>query len=281
MISRPANAATAHPLARAEGSGFRLRLVSALILAPPVLIAAWLGGWIFAALVALAAGGMGLEWARLTGCGGPLGILLPSAAVLPVIAMAFGGTRTALVLTAACVATLWLAARRADCAAPGWSALGTAWIAVACVALVWLDRMAGHAAILWLILTVWATDTGAYVAGRSLGGPRLAPRWSPNKTWAGVAGGALCAAIVGWTTASLTGAAVVLLVPAGIGLSLAAQAGDLAESLAKRRFGAKDSGHLIPGHGGLLDRLDGMLGAAALQWLLTLAAGASPILWRG
>ena len=224
---------------------------------------------------------MGLEWARLTGCGGPFRLLVPGAAVLPVIAMAFGGTRTALVLTAACVATIWLAGRRAGWAAPDWSALGTAWIAVACVGLVWLDRAAGHAAILWLILTVWATDTGAYVAGRSLGGPRLAPRWSPNKTWTGFAGGALCAAIVGWATASLTGAAAWLLVTAGIGLSIAAQAGDLAESLAKRRFGAKDSGRVIPGHGGLLDRLDGMLGAAALQWLLTLAAGASPILWRG
>ncbi len=68
---------------------------------------------------------------------------------------------------------------------------------------------------------------------------------------------------------------------ASVALSVAAQAGDLAESAAKRRFGAKDSGHIIPGHGGLLDRLDGMLAAAALQWLLTLASGASPLLWRG
>lgn len=162
-----------------------------------------------------------------------------------------------------------------------WTALGLAWIAMPSAAVIWLERVGGWTAILWLFFTVWATDSGALVAGRALGGPRLAPRLSPNKTWAGSAGGVLSAAIVGWATALLTDASVIAVVAASIGLGIAAEAGDLAESLAKRRFGAKDSGHVIPGHGGLLDRLDGMLGAAALQWLLTLAAGASPLLWRG
>jgi phosphatidate cytidylyltransferase len=146
---------------------------------------------------------------------------------------------------------------------------------------VWLDRVGGWPMILWLFVTVWATDSGAFVAGRGLGGPRLAPRLSPNKTWAGFAGGAVSAALVGWATSALAHAAAVPLVAASIGLAVAAQAGDLAESMAKRRFGVKDSGQIIPGHGGLLDRLDGMLAAAALQWLLTLASGASPLLWRG
>jgi phosphatidate cytidylyltransferase len=268
-------------LARAEGSAFRLRLVSALVLAPPVLVAAWLGGWVFAALVVLAAGGMGLEWARLTGCGGMPRVVLALAAIAPASAMAFGEPGLALALAAAGVAAVWLAARRAGSPAPEWSALGTAWIALPCSAAIWLDRVAGRPAILWLLLTVWATDTGAYVAGRSLGGPRLAPRFSPNKTWSGFAGGALSAAIVGWAAAGQADAAAALVVAASIGMSVAAQAGDLAESMAKRRFGAKDSGQIIPGHGGLLDRLDGLLGAAAFQWLLTLAAGASPLLWRG
>jgi len=100
-----------------------------------------------------------------------------------------------------------------------------------------------------------------------------------NKTWSGFIGGILSAALVGWAAAGATGAATALLVPAGFALGLAAQLGDLAESLAKRRFGVKDSGSLIPGHGGLLDRLDGMLAAAALLGLLTLAAGASPLVW--
>jgi phosphatidate cytidylyltransferase len=268
-------------LAHADWGGFRLRVLSALVLIPPVLLAVWLGGWALAALVTLVAAGMGWEWARLTGFAAPLGMLLPCAAAVPVIAMAMGMAGASLVLAAAAVAVLWPAARRAGAPAPAWSALGTAWIALPCLAVVWLDRVGGWPMILWLFVTVWATDSGAFVAGRSLGGPRLAPRLSPNKTWAGFAGGAVLAALVGWATAALAHAAAAPLVAASVGLAVAAQAGDLAESMAKRRFGAKDSGQIIPGHGGLLDRLDGMLAAAALQWLLTLASGASPLLWRG
>jgi len=257
-------------------------LLSALVLIPPVLLAVWLGGWLLAVLVVLVAAGMGWEWARLTGCAATPGLLVPCAAALPVVAMAMGAPGLALLLAAASAAALWFAARRAGAPAPEWSALGAAWIALACAAVVWLDSRGGYAAILWLFLTVWATDSGAFVAGRALGGPRLAPRFSPNKTWAGVAGGAVSAALVGWALAALTHApGVALVVAASVALSVAAQAGDLAESAAKRRFGAKDSGHIIPGHGGLLDRLDGMLAAAALQWLLTVASGVSPLLWRG
>lgn len=268
-------------MARADWSGFGLRSASALVLIPPVLAVVWFGGWWFAALVVLAAAGMGREWARLTGCGGALGAVLPLVAALPALAMALDAPAAALALAAVCTAGLWFAAWRAGLRAPEWSALGTAWIALPCSAVVWLDRIAGWPAILWLLFTVWASDSGAFVAGRWLGGPRLAPALSPNKTWAGVAGGLLATALVGWAAALLAHAAAGALVAASLGLGIAAQAGDLAESLAKRRFGAKDSGQIIPGHGGLLDRLDGMLGAAALQWLLTLAAGASPLLWRG
>jgi phosphatidate cytidylyltransferase len=139
----------------------------------------------------------------------------------------------------------------------------------------------GRTAIFWLFATVWATDTGAFAAGRGLGGPRLAPGISPNKTWAGFVGGVLAGVLVAWGTARLTGAAAAALIPAGLAISVASQLGDLAESIAKRRFGVKDSGHVIPGHGGLLDRLDGMLTAVALQWLLTVASGASPLRWSG
>ena len=127
---------------------------------------------------------------------------------------------------------------------------------------------------------MWATDTGAFLAGRTLGGPRLAPAFSPNKTWAGLCGGTRRrgARRLGLRAAHGYGAR---LVPAGIALSLAAQLGDLAESAAKRHFGVKDSSRLIPGHGGLLDRLDGMLGASALAWLVAFSTGAAPILWRG
>jgi phosphatidate cytidylyltransferase len=124
-------------------------------MAPLALAAVWLGGWVFAALVIVAAGGMGREWARLTGCGvGPLGGLVLVAAALPAIAMALGDTRVAIVLVAAGAVAVGLASWRARCPAPDWTALGTAWIALPCLACIWLDRAAGAYAIMWLFLTV-------------------------------------------------------------------------------------------------------------------------------
>jgi phosphatidate cytidylyltransferase len=142
------------------------------------------------------------------------------------------------------------------------------------VALIWLrgDAQGGLAAILWLMASVWATDTGAYFAGRLIGGPKLAPRLSPNKTWAGLTGAMVAAALVGWAAALLVpqGPPARVLAAAGAGLAIVAQAGDLLESWIKRHFGAKDSSRLIPGHGGLFDRVDGLLTAAvalaAFQW---------------
>jgi phosphatidate cytidylyltransferase len=130
------------------------------------------------------------------------------------------------------------------------------------VTLIWLrnDESAGRDVVFWLMIVVWAADTGAYIAGRLIGGPRLAPRISPNKTWAGLAGGVGLAAA---TSAGFAGASgqPYLFAPAAIGamMGLAAQAGDLAESWMKRKFGVKDTSALIPGHGGLLDRVDGLL----------------------
>jgi phosphatidate cytidylyltransferase len=264
-------------LARAERAT-RLRIGSALALGPPALVCAWLGGVWLATLVVAAAAVMGREWARLTGCANAsarLAVIL--AAAIPSVAMALGRSDVALALVAIGVVAVLVLARRAAFA---WAAFGTAWIALPCLACLWLDHRSGPPAVLWLFVTVWATDTGAFVSGRTFGGPRLAPAISPHKTWAGFAGGLAGAALVTWATARLAGASVAALIPAGLALSLAAQAGDLAESLAKRRFGVKDSGHLIPGHGGLLDRLDGMLGAAAMAWALTYFTGANPLLWR-
>jgi len=175
------------------------------------------------------------------------------------------------------------AARLAQDREPRWLALGALWIAVPCVLLLWLARIdgAGRSTVLWIFAIVWATDIGAYAIGRRLGGPLLWPRWSPRKTWAGLIGGAGCAALAGWGTARVLGVPAVLpLVLASAGLAIVEQFGDLAESVAKRRFGVKDSSGLIPGHGGLLDRLDGLLAVIPAVALLTLTGGGSVLTWR-
>jgi phosphatidate cytidylyltransferase len=162
-------------------------------------------------------------------------------------------------------------------------AAGSLWVGFPCIILLWLVQSgsAGRGTLLWLFGVVWATDIGAYAAGRQLGGPLLAPRWSPRKTWAGLIGGILCAALAGWATARLLGAAAVLpLVMVSAGLAIVEQFGDLAESVAKRRFGVKDASSLIPGHGGLLDRLDGLLAVIPAVALLTLFGGGSVLTWR-
>src|SRR6202040_3785156 len=143
-----------------------------------------------------------------------------------------------------------------------WAAAGALWIGLGTAAFLYLALAGGRGMALWLLAVVWATDIGAYAAGRSIGGPKLAPRLSPNKTWSGLAGGVASAALVGLITAKLGGGPGGILALVSAGLAVVAQIGDLAESLAKRHFGVKDSSKLIPGHGGLLDRLDGLLAAS-------------------
>jgi phosphatidate cytidylyltransferase len=166
-------------------------------------------------------------------------------------------------------------------AEPLWAASGTVWIALGTIAFLWLaaDPAAGRATAFWLLALVWVNDTAAYAAGRLIGGPRLAPRISPNKTWAGFWGGVLAAAATGWIAAVLAGGSPLALAGVSLVLAVAAQLGDLAESLAKRHFGVKDSSQLIPGHGGLLDRVDGLLAAAGTAALITLGAGAPLLAW--
>lgn len=247
------------------------------MLAPLALAALWVGDGVFAAVVVLAAAAMGWEWARLTGCGGPATVALVVTNALACAAEGAGASIAALAIVASGAVLAFLGGRAATAA---WAALGSAVIALPTLALIWLGGEMGRLFLLWLFLTVWATDTGAFLAGRTLGGPRLAPALSPNKTWAGLAGGLAAAALVGAAFLPF-GVAAPALVPASLALAIAAQLGDLAESAAKRRFGVKDSGRLIPGHGGLLDRLDGMLGASALAWLAVFLAGAGPLVWHG
>jgi phosphatidate cytidylyltransferase len=271
------DSAATQPAPQAQGapppshpSGLTLRILSALVLAPLALAAVWLGAPFLPAVVALAGAGMGWEWARLSRVASPVAVVLVVAApFLAACAIAFDQDAAAWLVVVLFVAGAMLAE-------PGlsgrlWTLTGTLWIALPCMALLWLERSAGRGAIFFLLAVVWASDIGAYAFGRVIGGPKLAPKLSPNKTWAGSLGGLFCATLVGAAAATLLGQdTVLLLVAISFVVAVAAELGDLAESFAKRRFGVKDSGKLIPGHGGLLDRLDSLLAAAvALALLLT------------
>lgn len=255
----------------------RTRILSALVMAPPALLAIWLGGYAFAALAALAAAIMCWEWERMVAgrfaLSGRVAALACAAAAL--LAVSHPVPALALVLASALASgltakSLWLAA------APLYAGLPSA-------ALVWLrgDPASGLETVLWLMLLVWATDIGAYAAGRLIGGPLLMPRVSPKKTWAGLAGGVVWAALVGAGAALWLGlpqpAAIVAL--SGF-LAVIAQAGDLLESWVKRRWGVKDSSAVIPGHGGVMDRVDGLLAAGLAVALASLAGGGAVLYWQ-
>lgn len=263
---------------RPATSGLALRILSSLVMVPVALAAVWLGSPFLPALVALAGAGMGWEWARLSRVVSPVAVLVIIIAPF-VAACAAAVDRNGAALLIALIFAASAALLERGAARP-WSAVGTLWIALPCIALLWLDRtapdnpMSGHTRIFFLLALVWASDIGAYAFGRMIGGAKLAPALSPNKTWAGAFGGLGCAMLVGFSAAALAGAPALRVVGVSVVVAIAAQLGDLAESAAKRRFGAKDSSHLIPGHGGLLDRIDSLLAAAvALALLMALSGG--------
>lgn len=263
---------------RPAPGGLKARVLSALVLAPPVLAALYFGAPYSDGLLVLAGGIMAWEWARLCNEGAlrPSGALLIAGVMGAVLAGAFGGQSIAGWILAAGAMAVAVADRGRSPAHSVWLVLGLVYVASALLAFQWLrqDPALGREIILWLIAAVWATDIGAYFAGRGIGGAKLAPRISPKKTWAGLFGGMLAAAAVGAAAALLVGRpSPYLLAGASAFLAVVAQLGDLFESGLKRRFGVKDSSNLIPGHGGLLDRADGLLAGSLGVTLLALAAG--------
>lgn len=250
----------------------RLRVISAVVLAPLTLALIWAGGAFFLAMLLAVAYLLSREWSALVETPGGA-IAMSAAAAAAVVATWFDYAPVALILLTGAGLVLWIV-QRTDSADRRLSMIGPLYIGGACMALLWLRLRPefGFELVLWLILVVWATDIGAYFVGRSIGGVKLAPAVSPGKTWSGLFGGVGCAAAVGACLAWLTGIAgahVAALM--GAALAVAAQLGDLFESWLKRRKGLKDSGNLIPGHGGLLDRVDGLMttapGLAVLVWL--------------
>lgn len=262
------------PAPRFDRANLRLRTLSALVLAPVVLALIFVGGWPFA-LAVMVVMGLGLhEWLHLALPGTSLTLKAVAYASLALIPLPLVLGPVPILVTLATFAFLFLPLLALPAIWNRYGVLprlagGLIYLPLAGFALVELQRETGmmgfSLAVVTLFIAVWATDIGAYFSGRLIGGPKLCPAISPNKTWAGLLGGMAAASLAaGAMTLGLTLDIPTSLFAMGAGLFLAivSQSGDLFESLLKRRVGVKDSGSLIPGHGGVLDRIDGLLFAA-------------------
>ncbi|MFT4121873.1 MAG: phosphatidate cytidylyltransferase [Bradyrhizobium sp.] len=248
-------------------SNFVMRVAAALVLAPLAIALAYAGGWLWAFLVTLVSIGLFAEWLMVVGAGA-VALTASGTIVLAIMGfcVSFGALKGAVITGCVGGAIVALIARGKFV----WAAAGFAYASAALLAsiLVRQDPVNGFAALMFVLLVVWATDIGGYFAGRGLGGPKLWPRVSPKKTWAGALGGfAASLAVAGGFAACGVGKAVPLLLVSAV-LSVISQLGDLFESAVKRRFGVKDSSHIIPGHGGLMDRLDGFVAAILAAWII-------------
>jgi phosphatidate cytidylyltransferase len=257
-----------------------MRVAAALVLAPLTVALAYAGGSLWAALVSLAAIGLYVEWLTIVGARSPR-VMAAGAAALAIAGLFLATGRvdaSLLVLVVGLAGVMLLSSERRLWAAAGFGYAGAA--AVASV-VVRLDQTYGFVALILILLVVWVTDIGGYFAGRGIGGPKLWPRVSPKKTWAGAVGGfvASLAVAAGFAALGLGKTGPVLLL--GAVLSIASQLGDLFESAVKRRFGVKDSSHIIPGHGGLLDRLDGFVAAIVLAAIFGFLRGGADGVGRG
>lgn len=262
-----------------------LRILSTLILAPIVIGAVVLGDWALVALGIAFALAAVHEWDQLCGGKGLKGMIGQTHAALVAIAAIVAELNqwnTAVALCAIGALVLYLVARMQGRVAL-WPAAGALYIGLPVVSFLWLRDQATHglSALVWVLVVAWASDIGAYVVGRTLGGPKLAPRISPSKTWSGAMGGIVAAAAAGAATSGLTHSTYVDdVVPVSIVLAVVAQLGDLAESTLKRRFGVKNSGTLIPGHGGVLDRVDSLLFVLPAAAAIALLNDGSALVWR-
>jgi phosphatidate cytidylyltransferase len=269
--------------ARKARSDLGTRFAAAVVMVAIAVAAIYLGGWWFRALVAAGAAAMMFEWGEMHGVKRPWTY---AAMLLAIAALIASGWKLFPDEELCYVEDVGVALAR-QCLDPAWlgfAALaglgmllglagrrlplftGFLYVTIPALALIGLEWASVYF-VLWAMLVTWATDIFAYFAGRAIGGPKLAPRISPNKTWAGLIGGMTGAGLVGaaWAVYAGLGSPFVWI---GALMGLLAQLGDLYESALKRRFGLKDSGRLIPGHGGVLDRVDGLLPVAVATFLL-------------
>jgi phosphatidate cytidylyltransferase len=258
-----------------------MRVMAALVLAPLAIAIAYAGGWLWAALVTLVAIGLYVEWLMIVGGAREKRVVASGVAALAIAGFCLASGRldaSLVVLALGLGAVALLSPERRQ-----WTATGFVYAAAAQVAsiLVRFDQTSGFAALMLVLLVVWVTDIGGYFAGRGLGGPKLWPRVSPKKTWAGAIGGFAASLVIAAGAVALGAGKTGPLLLLGAALSIASQLGDLFESAVKRRFGVKDSSHIIPGHGGLLDRLDGFVAAVVLAAIFGVLRGGVDGVGRG
>ena len=262
-----------------------LRIGAALVLAPAAIAIAYAGGLLWTLLVTLAVAGLYVEWLMVVGVARETRVVASGVVALAIAGLCLGMARIELslvALVAGFAAVALLSPRPRHWTAAGFLYAGAAEIASV---LVRLDPTYGFVALILILLVVWVTDIGGYFAGRGIGGPKLWPRVSPKKTWAGAIGGFAASLLVaaGFAAFSKMDPPLKLgpILLLGAALSVASQLGDLLESAVKRRFGVKDSSHLIPGHGGLMDRLDGFVAAVVFAAIFGLLRSGADGVGRG
>jgi phosphatidate cytidylyltransferase len=254
---------------RFDWTNLGLRVASAVVLVPTALLAAWWGGWLFLVVISVGMALLAIEWGGMSAPKAPVRVAaaVTAAVLIAVFLGHLGYYKSAWLAVPICALAAALVARGvAERAAD--AAYGVLYITPAALCLIWLrSTNQGHWWTLMLFACTWAADIGAFAVGSALKGPKLWPRFSPNKTWSGFLGGLAAASATGALMAGLSVFRLDLRAAAlvGFAVGLATMAGDLWESALKRRFGVKDSGDLIPGHGGLLDRVDGLMFAVVVM----------------
>jgi phosphatidate cytidylyltransferase len=265
----------------ADSRNLATRIIAAAVLIPLAIVIAYAGGWLWITLVTLAAIGLYVEWLMVVNAAAEKRVVATGVAALVVAGFSLAVERIDAAFVALAVGLVAIALMMPE--RRNWAAAGFLYAGVAEIASVLLrhDTAKGFVALIFVLLIVWVTDSGGYFAGRGIGGPKLWPRVSPKKTWAGAVGGFAASLVVAAGFAMFDLGRIGPLLMLSGALSAVSQLGDLFESAVKRRFGVKDSSHIIPGHGGLMDRLDGFVAAVVVAALFGFLRGGADGVGRG
>lgn len=258
-----------------------MRVVAALILAPLTIGVVFAGGWLWILLVTFVAVGLFYEWHAIVNPKREPKSFAVGIITLELVGLSLWLGWNGIAMASAIIGPSIIALLSSE--QRWWNVTGLIYALAALIAsvIVRLDGTTGFYALVFTLLVVWVTDIGGYFAGRAIGGPKLAPRISPKKTWAGAIGGLVLSIAIAFAAAAIGWGRIEPLLVLAIGLSIVSQLGDLFESWVKRRFGVKDSSQIIPGHGGLLDRLDGFVAAIVFAAILGFSRGGFDGVGRG